>query len=267
MEPSGTRPDPPARSATREQLRRRLGHAPAAWLADVLENPALGPAAVVLLLRNREATTELLERIAADRSWTAYHELRRGLAMHARTPLVTARNLLPHLYWKDWVDIAADPAANPVVRRQAERMLLARLGDLGLGERIALARRATRGLVRAFLDESHVRVVDSLLGNPRLVELDVVTLAGRPSADREVLVRVAEHPVWGRRRAVRLVLLRRAELPIQTALRVARGLVRRDLQALVEDDRVPLIVRVDIERRLRRASGGKGAANDAGTWS
>ena len=256
-----------ARSATRDELRRRLCHAPAAWLTQALDNPRIGPREVLLLLRNRSAPAQLLERIAADRGWTAYHEVRRGLALHSRTPLVVARSLLPHLYWKDWVDVAADPAANPVVRRQAERMLLARLDDLGLGERIALARRATRGLLRAFLDETHVRVVDALLGNPRLIELDVVTLACKAAASREVLLRLAEHPVWGRRRAVRLELLKRSELPVRTALGLARRLVRRDLQALVEDDRVPLIVRVDIERRLQPASGGRVATDDAGTWS
>jgi hypothetical protein len=255
-----------ARNASREELQQRLGHAPAAWLSRALENPHLGPREMLLLLRNHAATADLLGRIAADREWTAYHEVRRGLTLHARTPLSSARNLLPHLYWKDWVDVAADPAANPVVRRQAERMLLARLDDLSLGERIALARRATRGLVRA-LNETHARVVDALLGNPRLIELDVVTLVGSASAGREVLLRVAEHPVWGRRRAVRLELLKRSELPLQTALGTARQLVRRDLRALIRDDRVPLLVRVDIERRLRRASGGRGATNGAGTWS
>ena len=256
-----------ARAASREELRRRLSRAPAAWLAAALDNPSLGPSELMLLLRNSSAPADLLERIAADRDWSSHHELRRGLARHPRTPLVTARNLLPHLYWKDWIEIAADPAANPVVRRQAERMLLARLDDLSLGERIALARRATRSLVRALLKQTELRVIDALLGNPRLIELDVVALAAGASAPVEVLVRLAGHPVWGRRRSIRLELLRRPELPIPTALRLARRLDRRDLQALVEDDKVALIVRVDIERRLRRASGGQGATDDAGTWS
>lgn len=240
-----------ARRARKAELRRRLSSAPEAWLRGVLDNPEVGPAELILLLRNHAAPIELLERIGAHPGWMAHHEVCRALARHARTPLALARNLLPLLYWKDWIDLAAQPSANPVVRRQAERMLLARLDDLSLGQRIALARRATRGLIHGFLKETDPRALEALLDNPRLVELDAVRLAENPVAGAYALDRIAEHPVWGRRRAVCLQLLRRAELAIQTSLRLAHRLEPRDLQVLVEDDRVPLVVRVGIERRLR----------------
>ena len=187
----------------------------------------------------------------------ALSELRRRLSS---APAAVSRSLLSQLYWKDWIDIAAEPTANPVVRRQAERMLLARLRDFSLGERIALARRATRGLIPGFLEETDPRAIAALLDNPRLVELDVVRLAGNPAIGSEALEHIAGHPDWGARRAPRLELLRRDELPIQTALRLACRLDRRDLRVLVEDDRVPLVVRVGIERRLDETSG-------AGEWS
>jgi len=241
---------PAARTASRDELRRRLNSAPAGWVRDALDNPAMGPSELLLLLRNPAAPADVLERIGADRGSTGHHELRRGLTRHAHAPLTLSRNLLPHLYWKDWSDIAADPAANPVVRRQAESLLRGRLGELGVGERVTLARRVTRGLIGTFLGDTEPRVLGALLGNPRLIELDAVRLASAASASADVLQRLAEHPVWGRRREVRLELLRRPELAVQTALRLARQIDRRDLRALVRDARVPLIVRVGIERRL-----------------
>lgn len=253
----------PARTASRDELRRRLSSAPAAWLSQALENPELGPAELMLALRNPAAPAEMLERIGANRDWMGHHRLRQGVARHAHTPLAAARNLLPHLYWKDWCDIAAHPGANPVIRRQAERMLLARIGDLAPGDRITLARRATRGLIPACLNDTDGRVIQALLGNPRLMEADLLRLVKDPDQGSDSIRHVAEHPVWGRRRDIRLALLRRPELPTQTALRLTQKMDRRDLQALVEDDKVALIVRVGIERRLRENPGRTGA----GKWS
>ena len=261
---------PGARTASKSELRRRLSSAPAAWLSQALENPELGPTELMLVLRNPAAPATVLERIGANRAWMGHHELRRGVARHAHAPLAVARNLLPYLYWKDWCEIAAHPAANPVIRRQAETMLLARIGELGCGERIMLARRATRGLIPAFLSDADPRVIQALLGNPRLVEIDLVRVANDTANGAEVLRRVAEHPVWGQRRDLRLALLRRPELAVQAALHLARKMDRRDLQMLVEDDKVPLIVRVGIERRLREDPGVRSPRNKptgAGEWS
>jgi len=224
----------------------------------------------MLMLRNPATPATVLERIGADRTWMGHHELRRGLVRHAHAPPTLARNLLSHLYWKDWCDIAAHPPAHPMIRRQAERMLLASVGELTLGARIMLARRATRGLIPAFLTDADPRVIQALLGNPRLVEIDLVRLSNDAANGAEVLRRVAEHPVWGQRRDIRLALLRRPELAVQTALRLAQKMDQRDQRTLVEDDKVPLIVRVGIERRLRQEPGGRSPRDrptGAGEWS
>jgi len=270
MSPANDSQIPPARTASRDELRRRLSSAPAAWLNDALENPELGPSELMLLLRNPATPAAALERIGANRTWMGHHELRRGLARHAHAPPAVARNLLGHLYWKDWCEIAAHPAANPMIRRQAERLLLACMIELGAGERINLARRATRGLIPAFLTDPDPRVIEALLGNPRLVEMDLLRLANDAANGSEALRRVAEHPVWGQRRDLRLALLRRSELAVQTALRLARKMDPRDLRMLVEDDKVPQIVRVGIERRLREEAGGQSPRDrptGAGEWS
>jgi hypothetical protein len=267
---NSTSDHPPARTASKAELRRRLSSAPAPWLAEALDNPELGPDELMLLLRNPATPVVALERIGANRAWMGHHEIRRGLARHAHAPGALASNVLSSLFWKDWCEIAAHPGANPVIRRQAEQRLLNCIGDLALGERTNLARRATRGLIPAFLSDPEPRVIRALLGNPRLVEVDLVRLANDVSTNPESLRCVAEHAVWGRRRDLRLALLRRSELPTQVALRLTQKMDRRDLQRLVEDDKVPQIVRVGIERRLREASGGpspRGRTSGAGEWS
>jgi hypothetical protein len=105
-------------------------------------------------------------------------------------------------------------------------------------------------MIPGFLAQTHPRVVGALLDNARLAEPDVVRLVGKLGDDPEALDLIASHTGWGARRAVRLELIVQAGLPLQTALRLARQLDPRDLRVLVEDDRVPLVVRVWIERRL-----------------
>jgi len=207
---------------------------------------------MVLALRNRELSGQELERIGKDRRWTSHHAIRRGVVSHRRAPVAMARNLLPHLYWKDWLELAVDPAANPVVRRQAEKLLLGRLHEMSTGEHTALARRASRGVIpqlTTICGDAEPAIVDALMSNPRLVELDLVQLCQRADSSGPVLDRIALHTVWGKRRGVRLELLRRKELPISTLLGIARRIDKRDLQPLIEDDRVPPIVRVALERR------------------
>ncbi len=245
---------PAADTATKDELRRRLTSAPAPWLAKALENPEMGPSELLLLLRNPSAPTAVLEEIGTRRDWMAHHEIRRGLVRHRHAPPTLANQLLDLLFWKDWCDIAAHPASNPRVRRRAERLLRNCVGDLGLGERINLARRVTRGLIPVFLNDREPRVIQALLGNPRLVEMDLVRLINDRRHGAGVLRCVAEHPTWGQRRELRLLLIRRSELGAQTALRLARRMHPRDLRRLVEDDKVPQIVRVGIERRLRGGS-------------
>ena len=243
-----------------EQLRRRLPGAPPPYLEGASENPNLGDDEMLLLLRNRHAPQQLLSRIGRDRRWTASHELKKHLVRHPRTPLVLARSLLPHLFWKELAEISSDLRVHPVVRRQAEALLTVRIEQLSLGERIALSRRASRGLIGCLIEAGDDRVLRGLLGNPRLVEGDAVRIAASPCSAPEFFRHLAGHPTWGSRRAVRMALLRNSRTPVQVALRLVDRMPVGDLRGLVKDVKVPRIVRVGADRRLAVPSGRSSAS-------
>jgi hypothetical protein len=247
-------------AASVEQLRRRLPGAPPPYLEGALGNPNLGDDEMLLLLRNRQAPQSLLARIGRDRRWTASHEIKKQLVRHPRTPLVLARSFLPHLFWKDLVEVSSDLRVHPVVRRQAETLLTIRIEELSLGERIALSRRAPRGLIGSLIDSGEDRVLRGLLGNPRLVESDAVRIAASRCGAPGFFHFLAAHPAWGRRRAVRLALVRNPRAPVQIALRLVDGMPVRDLRQLVKDVKVPRIVRVGAGRRLAEPSGRSSAS-------
>ena len=240
------------RGASVEQLRSHLPTAPPAFLEGALNNPGLGPEEMLSLLRNRQATSQLLLKIGRDPRWTRNYEIKKQLVRHPHLPLVVARNLLPHMFWKELAEAAADARLHPVVRRQAERLLALRLEELSLGERVALARRASRGLIGPLIDMSEGPVLRGLLGNSRLVELEAVRVASCACGQPDLFRQLAGHPKWSVRRSVRLALLRNPRTPVPAALSLVEKLSLRDLRELVKDVKVPRIVRVGADRRLGR---------------
>jgi len=242
------------REASADQLAQRLRTAPAPFLEGALGNPHLGEREMLLLLRNHHATPKLLTRIGRDHRWTRSNEIKKHLVQHPRVPLTLARALLPHLFWKELAEVAGEPRVHPVVRRQAEGLLKVRIEGLSLGEKVALARRASRGLIGSLIGSSEAPVLRGLLGNSRMVELEVVRVASSSCDSAELYHYIAGHPRWSGRRAVRLALLSNPRTPVPVALQLVEKLSLRDLRQLIKDDKVPTIVRVGADRRLDRSS-------------
>jgi hypothetical protein len=255
------------RTDSPEELRRHLTTAPESYLEGALTHPALTQRELLLLLRNRNAGPGLLSRVARDRRWTSFYEVKKGLVVHPNCPLNASRTLVQHLFWNDLADVAIDVRVHPVVRRRAEELLRARVDELTMGERINLATRATRGLIPCLLDCGEGRVLARLLSNPRVVEGDVIRVASGGRAPADVLSQIAGHHRWGGRRDVRLAVLRNRRTPVQAALRLLSRLDRRDLQRLARDAKVRRIVRIGAERQLEgsAASRAKGSASDPST--
>ena len=238
------------RTASARQLRALLADAPSGFLADALDNPKLVPDHVALLLRNRAASAQTLVKIARRTDWTRLYDVKRGLVTHPSTPPTVARLFVHHLFWRDLADAAADLRLHATVRRHAEDVLGVRLGQLTLGERVALARRAVRGLVSPLAEFGEPAVLCALLANPRLVEGNVVGIARSAETPGEVLDTLADDPHWGPRLAVRGALLRNPRTPIHAALRILDRLSHQDLRAVQSEPRIPRIVRLGAQRRL-----------------
>ncbi len=138
------------------------------------------------------------------------------------------------------------------------------MAELAVGERIGLARIASRGVVQVLRHSAEEPVLVALLGNTRMVELDAVTIASSPQAPPGALRRLAAHPTWAARHAVRMALVTNPRTPVAVSLGLVRRLSRQDLRRLAKDVRAPKIVRIGADRRLegrdvggdRRASRG-----------
>ncbi|MCH9649007.1 MAG: hypothetical protein K0U98_12275 [Deltaproteobacteria bacterium] len=224
---------------------RQLREAAAEELVQLVDEHAAGMdvAAVRMVLRNSFVSTEIIERLMKERRLLAIYELRRDLARHNKTPQVHSMRLIPTLFWRDLMEIGLDMRAPPLVRRGAERHLVARVSSLAVGERMSIGRRAGHGVIMHLRFDSDSRVIGALLDNPRLNEGLLMPLVSHEGAPPEVLKTVAGNRRWGRRYPIRVALVRNPRTPPVIAVGLLGGLKKMDQKAVAQDVRLPTVVR------------------------
>ena len=212
-------------------------------LAQLLRNPALSERHVVALLKQPSVRADVLTRIHQARSLSKNYQVRVALANHPDTPRVLALELVHQLFWRDLLRLSENLRLHPHVRRSAEQILGETSESLTLGEKIALARVATRAIILALRKESDPKVVEALLQNPRLVEEDILFMASRPAVPAHVLRQIGTNGKWATRYPVRLALARNPNTPPGVALSFLSSLSEADLRTLTNLPAVPPLVR------------------------
>lgn len=233
------------RTASAETLALELDRAPLAYLEGALANPLLQPRLVLAILqKNRSVTGPLIVRISRNRAWLKPYEVKTAIVLHPRTPRVVAMNLVQSLWWRDLVRVADHTALVPPLRRAAERFLSVRLQELATGEKIALARIATRGVIGVLRRQNDPMVIRALLQNPRLLEEDALAIALARGTPPPVLQALAEDARFSLRPAVQKALVHNPETPPAAALRLVQHLTPRALKDVAHAPHVPALVKV-----------------------
>jgi len=233
------------RTASARILALELDRAPLAYLEGALANPVLQPGLVLFILQKNHAITgPLIARIGRNRAWLKPYEVKTAIVLHPRTPRVLAMNLVQFLWWRDLARVADHAALAPPLRRAAERLLSIRLQELALGEKIALARIATRGVIGVLRRQKEPLVIRALLQNSRLVEADALAIAIGKGTPPAVLQALAEDARLSLRPALQKALVRNSGTPPATALRLMQGLTTQALKELAHAPQVPTLVKV-----------------------
>lgn len=221
----------------REAGRQELAELVQAHLAELTVAEALQA------LRNGHLDTESLAQVALERRLMASGEVRRTVALHPRTPEVAAITLIPTLPWPDLLSVGLEMRIRPTVRRAAERQLLARLPGLSAGEKVAIARRASSGVIEVLRHDPTPRVIAALLDNPRLTEGFVEVLARSESAPPPILELLARDRRWGLRHGLRYALAKNPRTPVAAALPLLPTLRKSEQREIAEDRRLAEPVR------------------------
>lgn len=237
-----------------ERLRSRAADAPADYLAGALENEQIGPEILRLILKNREATSEIVGRVGRNREWLRDRDVRVAFVANPLASSIVSRQVLPHLSWRDLADVAVNLRLSPALRREAEKLLRMRLPEMVAGERVALARSPSRGIVELLTGDGDPAVLRALAGNPRALESDVLRIVGRQDLPADFLVWLSTQSSWGLRRDVMRALVVHPRTPAPVALRLILALSPADREEIRRDPMAPRLVRVAAERAGENSS-------------
>lgn len=247
-----------ARCATREEVPPLLSHSSEEVLTTLLENPRLDEAHLCLLLERKELPGTLLEVIARRKQWLRSYRVKRRVAFHPHTPRLLAMRLARELYLMDLAQLSLLPSVPAELRRLAEELILARMPQLPLGQKLALARRGSARIAGELLAKGHEQVVPLAVDNAFLAEAQVLKVLARETLPAAVAAAIARHRKWSRLYNVRMALVRHPMAPLVCALSFLPDFALRDLHELCDQaalsDSLRRYIRHEIARRCGAAS-------------
>ena len=241
-----------ARVASGDELNSLIYHPAPAVLLALLDNPAFDETKLTLLLTRKDLPVEVLEEIGARKPLLKSYAVKKALLFHPRTPRLIGLRQLKDLYLMDLVQFALSPGVSAELKRYAEEQIVARLPQLPLGQKIALARRGPSRVAGALVADGHAQVMPIALENPFLTEAQVLKALAREKVPVPVVQALASHRKWSQSYNVRLAIVRNSSTPISVVLGFLPHLTVSDLRVLAEPGIVAENLRKYLEAEVRR---------------
>lgn len=221
-----------ARAASGDELTTLLHDANEDVLHEALENPHLNEQHLCLLLERKGLPSAIVERVARNRQWLKSYPVKLRVAAHPRTPRLLAIPLLRQLYLFDLVAASLLPSTPAELKRLAEELIISRVAQLPLGQKITLAKRGSARVAGALLIEGHPQVFPLTLENPFLTEAQLLRTLARDDLPEGIAAAIAQHQKWSRFYNVRVALVRNPSTPLARVLGFLPDLTLRDLNDL-----------------------------------
>ena len=244
-----------ARSAPSEDLSTLIHEPDEETLLALLENPLVEEPHISQMLERLDLSANVLTAIAEEGKWTASEGVRLRLARHPRTPRRFAIALLRQLYLFDLVRLSLLPSAPAEIRRVAEELMVSRVPQIPIGQKLTLARRGPARVVGALLAEGHPQAIKLALANAFLTESQVLKVLAKPGVPERVVAAIAQHPRWAVQYNIRVALIRNPHTPVPVILAFLPNLTLRDLKDLVSLEGLSPHVRRYIQKELSRRPG------------
>src|SRR5271156_2043336 len=182
-----------ARSAPGDDLQSLIHESDEENLLALLQNPLIEEPHISQMLERLDLSANALPPIAEKGKWAAREAVRLRLARHPRTPRRFAMALLRQLYLFDLVRLSLLPTTPAEIRRVAEELMITRVPQLPIGQKLTLARRGPARVVGALLAEGHPQAVKLALANAFLTESQVLKVLAKPDVPARVVAAIAQH--------------------------------------------------------------------------
>ena len=242
-----------ALEADGEQLHNMLQDSDPDVLANLLKNRNLGEEHLLALLKRRNLTEQLIRSIHKKAGPSRRAKI--ALAAHPNAPPSLLSSLLPELFLFELVTLLQLPATPEDQKLAAEREILKRIPQTELGNKVALARRATPAILEALLKGGEPPLVEAVLASPKLKESGVLSFLRSPTATAETISAVARDPRWGGRGNVRFALLRNRKTPLVWFTLFLPRITLADLKGLAASPALTEEQRAEVRQELARRKG------------
>jgi hypothetical protein len=246
-----------ARSAPKDDLQALIHEPGEETLLALLENPHIEEPHISQMLERLDLSANVLTAIAEQGKWTASEGVRLRLARHPRTPRRFALALLRQLYLFDLVRLSLLPSTPAEIRRAAEELMITRVPQIPIGQKLTLARRGPARVAGAVLAEGHPQAIKLALANAFLTESQILRVLSKPGLPGRVVAAIAQHPRWAVQYNVRVALVRNQHTPIPVILAFLPNLTLRDLKDLAILEGLSPHVRRYIQKEILRRPGAK----------
>jgi hypothetical protein len=235
-----------ARVASREELAAVLDSGDPDVLLAALENPSLNEKMLCEFLERKDLPAEVLARITKNKEWMQSYPVRLRLARHPRTPRLVTMALIRQLFLFDLVNVSLLPSVPAEIRRLAEDLILSRLLQLPLGQRLTLARRGPARVAAALAAEGLPQVLPLALDNAFLNEGQLLKMLAKVGLPPRVVAAVSNHRKWSYNANVRIALVRNPLTPLARVMTFLPDIPPHHLRDLVK---VPTL-RPDLKKYL-----------------
>ncbi len=225
-------------------------------LRATLKNRNLNEDHLHALLKRRDLSEDLLKAIYQLEAFKHSHRLQVALVRNPGTPGPIVLALLPHLHLFELVDLSLVAGVTPDQKFAAERAILQRLPTTELGNKLALARRATAAVVAQMLKGGEVPLVEICLNSPRLREVAILQFLNGATSTAETISMVARHPKWKTRPNLRLAILKNRRTPPVWFLLFLPQLHTKDIRSLLTSRRLNPAQKKLVEDELRKRGAG-----------
>ena len=230
-------------------------------LAKAASNPALTEDIALVLLKQTDLPTQVLDRLSRNSGVMKSRKVKLALVEYPRTPRHISIPMVRHLFTFDLMQVALTPVVPADIKMAAEESLINRLERLSQGERLSLAHRASGRVAATLLLDPEPRVVHAALENSRLTESAVIKALMHRDAPEEFVSAVCHHAKWSPRWEIRIALLCNGKTPLSRAVEFSRSLPPALVREILHGSRLPAATKKGLLRDVAERSGGSGQAS------
>jgi hypothetical protein len=227
-----------AKIASADDLKVLLQNPTDSLILAVLDNRNLNELDLVAALRKNRYQPETLTQVASHPTFKRSYRIKLALCLNPKTPHRLVLPFLRELFLFDQLAVIQHPFVSPDIKVVAEHAILEKLKDLPLGNKITLARRASANLLDRLIETDNITILQACLDNPRLRELSILKAIHLRIKKPWMLDLIFQHYRWGSSYDVRLALLQHPDLPASAREKIVTTITRKDLLALLAEQRV-----------------------------